>query len=124
MNTIYFDNAATTRIRSEVLNEMMPYYNQNNDIYMISYVIPLYYNNEFFGVVGMDFDYTVLIDKVHNMKIYENGFAHLEYEGTVLHNENHHNEIAVYENPEEKLCLNPCQLYTRRPRKIYGRFRA
>ena len=25
MNNIYFDNAATTRIKSEVLNEMMPY---------------------------------------------------------------------------------------------------
>ena len=25
MNTIYFDNAATTKIKTEVLNEMMPY---------------------------------------------------------------------------------------------------
>ena len=51
---------------------MMPYYNKNNDIYMISYVVPLYYDDKFFGVVGMDFDYTVLTDKVHNIKIYEN----------------------------------------------------
>jgi diguanylate cyclase (GGDEF)-like protein len=29
----------------------------------------------------MDFDYTVLTDKVHNIKIYENGFAHLEFGG-------------------------------------------
>ena len=78
---------------------MMPYYNQNNNIYMISYVVPLYYNNEFFGVVGMDFDYTVLTAKIHKMKIYENGFAHLEYEGNVIHNEN----IKIYENSEEHL---------------------
>ena len=25
MNTIYFDNSATTRIKTEVLNEMMPF---------------------------------------------------------------------------------------------------
>ena len=29
MNTIYFDNAATTKIKSEVLNEMMPYLTTN-----------------------------------------------------------------------------------------------
>lgn len=28
----------------------------------------------------------------------------------------------VYETTEEKLFLNPCQLYKRRPKKIYGRF--
>lgn len=29
MNTIYFDNSATTKIRSEVLNEMLPYFTIN-----------------------------------------------------------------------------------------------
>ena len=29
MNTIYFDNAATTKIKTEVLNEMMPYLTTN-----------------------------------------------------------------------------------------------
>ena len=29
MNIVYFDNAATTRIKSEVLNEMMPYLTLN-----------------------------------------------------------------------------------------------
>ena len=63
---------------------MLPYYNQNNNIYMISYVIPMYYKEKFIGVVGMDFDYTVLAERVHEIKIYENGFAHLEIDGTVI----------------------------------------
>ena len=29
MNTIYFDNAATTKIKSEVFNEMLPYLSTN-----------------------------------------------------------------------------------------------
>ena len=78
---------------------MMPYFNQNNNIYMISYVVPLFYNNEFFGVVGMDFDYTVLTDKIHEMKIYENGFAHLEFDGEVIHGINHNEDIKGYRNP-------------------------
>lgn len=64
---------------------MQPYYNQNNQILMISYVVPLYYNGQFFGVVGMDFDYTVLTDKVQDIMIYEHGFAHLELEGLVMY---------------------------------------
>lgn len=63
---------------------MKPYYNQNNEILMISYVIPMYCDNQFIGVVGMDFDYTVLTDKVQKIKIYENGFAQLEMDSVVL----------------------------------------
>ena len=33
----------------------------------------------------MDFDYTVLIDRVHEIKIYKNGFAHLESDDTIIH---------------------------------------
>ena len=67
---------------------MQPYYNQNNNVLMISYVVPLYHNEQFIGVVGMDFDYTVLTDKVHEIKLYENGFAHLESNGSVIHSDN------------------------------------
>jgi len=64
---------------------MAPYYNQNTDILMISYVVPLILDNQFVGIVGMDFDYTALTDRVHEIRIYEHGFAHLEYEGAVIH---------------------------------------
>ena len=63
---------------------MLPYYNQNNNIYMISYVVPMYYQEKFIGIVGMDFDYTVLANRVHEIEIYENGFAHLQIDETVV----------------------------------------
>ena len=85
---------------------MLPYYNKNSDILMISYVVPMYYENEFIGVVGMDFDYTVLTDKVHNIKIYENGFAHLEYEGADLFNADHVEDIKIHEHPEKYLSVS------------------
>lgn len=65
---------------------MHPYYNQNNSVLMISYVVPLYCEDIFIGVVGMDFDYTVLTDRVQQIKIYKNGFARLEIDGAVIHN--------------------------------------
>ena len=66
---------------------MTPYYNRNNDVTMISYVIPIYVQNEFVGVVGMDFDYDILLDKVRNIKVYENGYAHLEIDGEVVYHD-------------------------------------
>jgi diguanylate cyclase (GGDEF)-like protein len=44
----------------------------------------MYYQEKFVGVVGMDFDYTVLTEIVHKIKIYENGFAHLEINGEMI----------------------------------------
>ena len=85
---------------------MMPYYNQNNDIYMVSYVVPLYCNDEFFGVVGIDFDYTVLTNKIRNMKIYQNGFAHLEYDGNVIHGDDHSENVDSYKDTKKYLSVS------------------
>ena len=85
---------------------MLPYYNKNNNILMISYVVPLYYDSEFIGIVGMDFEYSILTDKVHNIKIYENGFANLEYEGADLFNANHVEDAKIHAHPEEYLSVS------------------
>lgn len=85
---------------------MLPYYNKNNDILMISYVVPMYYEDEFIGVVGMDFDYTVLTDRIHKMKIYDNGFAHLEFKGADLYNADHLEDSKVHINPEKYLSVS------------------
>lgn len=63
---------------------MKPYFNRNNGILMISYVVPMYVDGDFIGIVGMDFDYNVLTDKVHEVAVYENGFAHLESDGVAV----------------------------------------
>ena len=67
---------------------MTPYYNQNNNVLMISYVVPIYHGNSFIGVVGMDFDYTVLTEIIQKIKIYENGFAQLELNNNIIYNGN------------------------------------
>ena len=82
---------------------MLPYYNQNNNIYMISYVVPMYHEEKFIGVVGIDFDYTVLADQVHKIKIYENGFAHLENDGVVICSDDHESEAKINHNSNKYL---------------------
>lgn len=82
---------------------MLPYYNQNNNIYMISYVVPMYHEEKFIGVVGIDFDYTVLADLVREIEIYENGFAHLEIDGAVIHSGNREFKSEIKENSNKYL---------------------
>ena len=81
---------------------MTPYYNQNNNILMISYVVPLYYKNLFIGIVGMDFDYKVLTEAIHEIKIYENGFAHLELNHVVVHDDPQFASSVNFQNNKEK----------------------
>ena len=83
---------------------MTPYHNQNNNILMISYVVPLYYENSFIGIVGMDFDYTVLTEIIHNIKVYENGFAHLELNNVVIHDGTENTDgVNLLDNSDEYL---------------------
>lgn len=51
---------------------MTPYYNKNLDVFMISYIIPLYLDNgEFLGVIGMDIDFKLILNETQDVQIYE-----------------------------------------------------
>lgn len=53
---------------------MSPYYNKNLDVYMISYVIPIYtQKKEFIGVVGMDIDFNTIMSATDTENFYDNG---------------------------------------------------
>lgn len=69
-----------------------PYLNKNINAYMISYVIPIYQNNETVGVVGMDIDFHLITDSVAGMQVYNNGYAFLvDGDANVMH----HKELPV-----------------------------
>lgn len=56
---------------------MDPYLNENINVYMISYVVPLFMNDESVGIVGMDIDFTEIENLVTNAKVFETGYAYL-----------------------------------------------
>ncbi len=68
---------------------MEPYLNQNINVYMISFVIPLYMDNQTVGVVGMDIDFNVLTKSVADMQVYQSGYAFLtdEHAKVMYHKE-------------------------------------
>ncbi len=56
---------------------MLPYYNSNIDEYMISYIIPLYVDDMFIGIIGMDIDFDMIEEKVSAISAYQTGRAYL-----------------------------------------------
>ena len=52
-----------------------PYYNENADLEMISFVIPIYRNDNIIGVVGMDITTELLYENVKSVKVYDTGYA-------------------------------------------------
>lgn len=56
---------------------MSPYFNHILDSEMISYVAPVYYEDTFIGVVGMDIDFSMFVDMAQEAAVYEKGRANL-----------------------------------------------
>lgn len=56
---------------------MMPYYNENLDTRLISYIIPIYKAGTFIGLVGIDINFSTLADQVNAIHLFDTGFAFL-----------------------------------------------
>lgn len=81
---------------------LAPYYNKNIDIYMISYVVPIYKGDTLVGVVGMDVNFSVLVNAIKSISIYNSGYAFLTDErGTILYHQNLENGTGISEEDTE-----------------------
>lgn len=56
---------------------MAPYWNSNLNIYMVSYVVPIMFDNEAIGIVGMDIDFHLISDIVDQTSAFKTGYAFL-----------------------------------------------
>lgn len=71
---------------------MEPYLNSNVNVYMISYVVPIYINGESIGIIGMDIDFSKFSNLIDELTIFETGYAYLANEsGTVMY----HSDLEV-----------------------------
>lgn len=59
---------------------LKPYANQNLGIYMISYVVPVYVNKNLIGVVGMDIDFSIVVEEINRLNVYESGDSYISDE--------------------------------------------
>ena len=72
-----------------------PYYNDNLDIQMVSYVTPIYKAGTFIGVIGMDISYDTLVSQISELRIFQSGYVVLtQPDGTIVY----HPEIPLGQN--------------------------
>lgn len=65
---------------------MDPYLNENINVYMISYVVPLYENGTSVGILGMDIDFSQISGFADSASAFDTGYAFiLSSEGKVLY---------------------------------------
>ena len=70
---------------------MDPYLNENINVYMISYVVPLYVDGTSVGILGMDIDFAQLTDFADKVSAFDTGYSFLvSSTGSVLY----HKDIA------------------------------
>lgn len=77
-----------------------PYITDNLNKRVISYNVPIYWDNDFIGVVGIEIDYSTMASEVDNIKLFENGYAFInDDEGNIIY----HPEIDVLTMDEDKI---------------------
>lgn len=78
---------------------MSPYLNENINVYMISYVVPIYGDDgTSIGIIGMDIDFSEITDLVDEATIYDTGYAFLvDNEGTIMY----HKEVEAGQKLDE-----------------------
>lgn len=75
---------------------MTPYLNSNINVYMVSYVVPIYVDGESIGIVGMDIDFSVFTDMVDESDIFTTGYAFLsDADGNIVYHKGLDNGTAI-----------------------------
>ncbi len=87
---------------------MDPYLNENIDVYMISYVVPLFIDGTSVGIVGMDVDYSEIENLVSETKVYDSGYAYLvNTSGNILSHRDYESGTSMEEVlPEDYQVIN------------------
>lgn len=63
-----------------------PYITDNLDARVISYNVPVYYGDQFVGVIGIEIDYTTMAEQVDNITLFDNGYAFInDGNGTIVY---------------------------------------
>ena len=74
----------TIPIRERKAVWLPPYYNKNTRRYTISYCVPYYKNDVLIAVIGMDFNFEILLNMVDQIHFSKKGYAYLKSaDGTV-----------------------------------------
>ena len=65
---------------------LSPYFTENLGAYVFSYNTPIYQNNRFIGVIGIEIDYHTIVSNVKSISLFENGYAFInDDDGNIIY---------------------------------------
>ena len=66
-----------------------PYFNENTNSNIISYAYPIFIRGKLLGVIGMDIDFSIIINEIESVDLFKTGFAYLtdENKRSIYHRE-------------------------------------
>ena len=65
---------------------LSPYLTENLDVLVFFYNVPIFKDDEFIGVIGIEIDYNTIVAFVDNISLFENGYAFInDDEGNLLY---------------------------------------
>ena len=86
-----------------------PYLTENLEARVISYNVPVYWNEQFVGVIGIEIDYEALADEVKNIRLFDDGYAFvLGADSKVIY----HPEIDATQIYEQETAQTPDGLWS------------
>ena len=86
---------------------LSPYVTDNLDVYVVSYNVPVYRNNTFVGVVGIEIGYETLGEQIDHIQIFNTGFAFIieNDNGTIIY----HPTVDILKMPEAERPVPPSE---------------
>lgn len=77
-----------------------PYVTENLDAMVISYNVPVYLGKHFVGVIGIEIDYSAMVNDVNHITLCDNGYAFLDDpEGNLIYHP--HMDVMSMQTPPE-----------------------
>ena len=78
-----------------------PYVDPSSKSYVISYVAPIFIDEKFVGVIGMDIDFNFIIQELRRMSIYDYGYVYIMNRNNIVLYHKDQPQGAVFQpNPE------------------------
>lgn len=105
-------------VKNGVPTWMAPYVNENINVEMVSYVVPLFINGVSVGIVGMDIDFSIIKNAVNQAAIYKSGYAYLENDsGEVVYRPENANAVGGKWRDQESSLRNGMSMILTAPVK-------
>ncbi len=86
---------------------MKPYLNSNINVYMISYVVPMFVDGESVGIIGMDIEFSAFTSLLDSSSIFNTGYAFLaDEQGNIMYHKELETGSSMAEQGLEAVAAN------------------